>query len=127
MEESIKAKLKELTNSELVKLQYAIKRILEEREVSEELIKETIEYLYAKEGTALSIRYTDLTLYIEKAGLKREAIAKRIIEMWRKYPHFAESGCTIGEVESESHPIYPIYEENRYRLICYLRPRWSRS
>lgn len=124
--EWLQGRLKELADSELVELQYTIKHILEEREVSEELIKETIEHLYSKKGTALSIRYTDLALYLEKAGLKREAIAKRVIEMWRKYPYFAESGCPIGEIESESHPIYPTYEGNRYHLICYLRPRWER-
>lgn len=72
MEESIKAKLKELADNELVELQYSIKHILEEREVSEELIKETVEYLYSKKGTALSIRYTDLAIYLEKAGLKEK-------------------------------------------------------
>lgn len=126
MEESIKAKLKELADNELVELQYTIKHILEEREVSEDLIKETVEYLYSKKGTALSIRYTDLVIYLEKAGLKRDAIAKRVIDMWRKYPRFTESGCPIGETESDSHPIYPIYEGNRYQLICYLMPRWDR-
>lgn len=122
--EWLQGRLKELTDSELVEIQYAIKHILEEREVSEELIKETIEYLYSKES--ITLRYTDLTLYLEKVGLKREAIAKRVIEMWKKYPRFAESGCPIGEEASDENPIYPIYEGNRYHLICYIRPRWER-
>jgi len=123
MEGIIKEKLKELTDSELLELQYDIKHILEERGVSEDVIKETVGKLYEKIGG--SLRYTDLTLYLEKAGFKREAIAKRVVEMWKKYPHFAHGGCPIGEVESEEHPIYPTYEGVNYSLICYIEPRWE--
>lgn len=123
MEGIIKEKLKELTDSELLELQYAIKHILEERGISEDVIKETIGKLYEKKGG--SLRYTDITLYLEKAGFKREAIAKRVIEMGKKYPHFAHGGCPIGEVESEENPIYPTYEGVRYSHICYIEPRWE--
>lgn len=56
--------------------------------------------------------------------MKREAIARRIVGMWKKYPGFAHGGCPIGEVESTENPIYPIYDGDRYPLICYLEPRW---
>ncbi len=124
LEESIKAKLKELTDNELVELQYAIKHILEERGVSESVLKEAVEKLYKVSGGLL--RYTNVVLYLERAGYKRESIAKRVIDMWKKYPFFAESGSPIGEVESDENPIYPIHEGIRYHLICYLRPRWDK-
>ena len=123
MEESIKARLGELSDSELLELQYAIKHTLDERGVSEEVIKSAVEKLYGQHGGLL--RYTDLVEYLEGAGFKREAINKRIVEMWKKYPHFAEGGCPIGEEETFERPIYPTYEGVRYGHICYVRPRWD--
>lgn len=118
----IDEQLKELSTSELVELQRSITRILQEREVSENVIKNAVEYLYKiQNGT---IRYTDLTLYLEKQGLRREAIARRIVDMWRKNTSIAEGGCPIGEQESEENPIYPYVDNVKWHNICYLKKRW---
>lgn len=112
--------LKELSTNELVDLQRDITKILQEREVSEDVIKSAIEYL-AKSG---SDRYTDLTLYLEKQGLKRESIARRMVDMWKKDPFIASGGCPIGEQESPENPIYPYVDNVKYHNICYLKKRW---
>jgi hypothetical protein len=110
--------LKDLTTVELVELQINITKILQEREVSEDTIKAAVEYLY---GTSRgSVRYTDLTLYLEKQGLRRESIARRVVDMWRKNPRIAHGGCPIGESESDENPIYPHVDNTRYPHICYL-------
>lgn len=59
--------LKDLSTNELIEIQKSIKRIIEEREVSEDVIKRAIEYLDSI--TRGSVRYTDLTLS-GKAGFK---------------------------------------------------------
>jgi len=123
LDEDIILKLNELNINDLVELQYAIKHILEEREVSEDVIKEALEFLYRKNSG--SVRFTQLTLYLEKTGLKRESISKKVIEMWKKYYQFAESGCPIGEEASDDNPIYPIYEGERFHHICYLKPKYN--
>ena len=125
MEESIKARLGELPDSELLELQYAIKHILDERGISEEAIISAVEKLYGQHGGL--VRYTDLVIYLEGAGFKREAINKRIVEMVKKYPHFAHGGCPIGEEETLERPIYPTYEGVRYANICYVKPKWSQN
>lgn len=118
----INEQLKELSTSELVELQNSITQILQEREVSEDVIKSAVEYLYKiQNGT---VRYTDLTLYLEKQGLRREAIARRMVDMWRKNTNIAQGGCPIGEQESEENPIYPHVDNVRYPQICYLQKRW---
>ncbi len=114
--------LEELPTVELIKLQNSITRILQEREVSEDVIRSTIEHFDdIKRG---STRYTDLTLYLEKRGFKREAIARRLVNMWRRNTSIAEGGCPIGEEESEENPIHPHVDNVDYYQICYLRKRW---
>jgi hypothetical protein len=113
--------LKELSTNELVELQKNITRILQEREVSEDIIKDAYDHLYNTKGY---VRYTDLTLYLEKQGLKRESIARRIVDMWRNDPFMAEGGCPIGEQESVENPIYPYVDNMKYHNICYLKKRW---
>lgn len=71
-----------------------------------------------------TVRYTDLTLYLEKQGLKREAIARRTVDMWKKNPTIAHGGCPIGESESPENPIYPYVDGVKYHYICYLEKRW---
>ena len=68
-------------------------------------------------------RYTQLTLYLERQGLRREAIARRMVDIWKKNPRIAEGGCPIGEQESSENPIYPYVEGVRYYQICYLHRR----
>lgn len=114
VERSIEGQLKELSTNELIELQKSIAKILDEREVSEDVIKEAISYLGA------GVRYTKLTLYLEKQGLRREAIARRVVDMWRKNTSIATGGCPIGEVETPLNPIYPYIEETKYLQICYL-------
>lgn len=114
--------LKDLSTNELIEIQKSIKRIIEEREVSEDVIKRAIEYLDSI--TRGSVRYTDLTLYLEKQGLKRESISRRIVDMWRKNTDIAEGGCPIGEQESDENPIYPYVDNMKYNMICYLKKRW---
>ena len=82
-----------------------------------------MECLYRKSSG--SVRFTQLTLYLEKTGLKRESISKRVIQMWKKYHTFTDSGCPIGESMSNENPIYPIYEGTIYHQICYLKPRYE--
>lgn len=123
MEESIMAKLGELSDSDLLDIQYAIKHILEDREISEDTIKKAVDYLYKK--CSGQFRYTDLVMYLEETGFKREAINKVIIKMWKKYPFFAHGGCPIGEEDTLERPIYPTYEGIKYSNICYLEPRWE--
>lgn len=114
--------LKDLSTVELVELQRDITGILQEREVGEDVLKSAIEYLYKlQNGT---VRYTDLTLYLEKQGLKRESIARRMVEMWKKNPTIAHGGCPIGESESPENPIYPYVDGVKYHYICYLEKRW---
>jgi hypothetical protein len=118
----IDEQLKDLSTSELVELQNSITRILQEREVSENVIKDAVEYLYKlQNGT---VRYTELTLYLEKQGLRRESIGRRVVDMWKKYPGFAHGGCPIGESECSENPIYPNVDGVRYPHICYLEKRW---
>ena len=114
--------LKDLTTVELVELQINITKILQEREVSEDTIKSAIAYLDSI--TRGSVRYTDLTLYLEKQGLKRESIARRVVDMWRKNTSMGEGGCPIGEQESDENPIYPYVDNMKYNMICYLKKRW---
>lgn len=118
----IDEQLKDLSTVELIELQKSITRIIEGREVSEEVIKIAIEYLNSI--TRGSVRYTDLTLYLEKQGLKRESIARRVVDMWRKNSYMGEGGCPIGEQESEENPIYPYVDNVRWTNICYLKKRW---
>lgn len=118
----IDEQLEDLSTNELIELQKSIKRIVEEREVSEDVIKGAIEYL--DNITRGSVRYTDLTLYLEKQGLKRESIARRIVDMWRKNTSMGEGGCPIGEKESDENPIYPHVDNMKYNMICYLKKRW---
>jgi hypothetical protein len=118
----IHEQLKDLSTVELVELQKGITLILQEREVSEDVIRSAIGYLYGISRG--SVRYTDLTLYLEKQGLKRESIARRVVDMWRKNPYIAEGGCPIGEQESEENPIYPHVDNVKWHNICYMRPRW---
>lgn len=120
VERSIESQLKDLSTNELIELQKAITQTLEEREVSEDVIKEAINYLY-KIGKS---RYTDLTIYLEKQGLRRESISRRVVDMWKKNPFMAQGGCPIGEEESPENPIYPNVEGVRYYQICYLQKRW---
>jgi hypothetical protein len=114
--------LKDLSTNELIEMQKSITRIIEEREVSESVIKAAIEYLDSL--TRGSVRYTDLTLYLEKQGLKRESIARRIVDMWRRNTNIAEGGCPIGEQESGENPIYPHVDNVRWHNICYMKKRW---
>ena len=123
MEESIRVKLGELSDSDLLELQHAIKHTLEERGASEEVIKSAVEKL--SEQHRGSVRYTDLVVYLESAGFKRDAINKKIIEMRNKYFYFDESGCPIGEIDTPERPIYPTYEGVRHADICYVKPRWE--
>ncbi len=115
--------LGELSTNELVELQKNITRILQEREVSEDVIKSAIEYLYSISQYGF-VRYTDLTLYLEKQGLRRESIARRVVDMWRKNTYIAEGGCPIGEQESSENPIYPYVDNVRWHNICYMKKRW---
>lgn len=78
----IDEQLVDLSTNELIELQNSITRILQEREISEDVIKYTIEYLDSV--TRDSVRYTDLTLCLERRGFRREAIARRVVNMWRK-------------------------------------------
>jgi hypothetical protein len=118
----IDEQLKDLSTSELVELQKSITEILQEREVSENVIKDAVDYLYQlQNGT---VRYTDLTLYLEKQGLKREAIARRIVDMWKMDPAMTHGGCPIGEQESSENPIYPYVDGVKYHYICYIQKRW---
>jgi hypothetical protein len=119
---SFEEQLKDLSTVDLIELQNSITRILQEREVSEDVIKSTIEYL--SNISRGSVRYTDLTLYLEKRGFKREAIARRVVDMWRKNTNLADGGCPIGEQESDENPIYPYVDNTRYHMICYLQKRW---
>jgi len=123
MEEYIMAKLSELSDSELLDIQQTIKHILEDREISEETVKSTVDLLYKKHSG--NLRYTELVIYLEKAGFKRESISKVVIKMWKKYPFFAHGGCPIGEEDTLEHPIYPTYEGIKYNQICYIQPRWE--
>jgi len=122
MDVGIDEQLKDLSTVELIELQKSITRIIEGREVSEEVIKSAIEYLNSI--TRGSVRYTDLTLYLEKQGLKRESTARRVVDMWRKNSYMGEGGCPIGEQESEENPIYPYVDNVRWTNICYLKKRW---
>ena len=122
VEGNIEGQLKGLSTNELIELQKAITKTLDEREVSEDVIKGAIEYLY-KIGMSTP-RYTQLTLYLEKQGLRREAIARMMVDMWKKNPFMAEGGCPIGEQESSDNPIYPYVEGVRYPQICYVHRRW---
>ena len=120
-EGNIEGQLKDLSTNELIEIQKAITKILDAREVSEDVIKDAINYL-----TSIGMstpRYTQLTLYLEKQGLRREAIARRMVDMWKKNPVIAEGGCPIGEQESSGNPIYPYVEGIRYHQICYLHRR----
>lgn len=119
VEISIVNQLKELSTNELIELQKSIARILDEREISEDVIKEAINYFY-NIGKSTP-RYTALTLYLEKQGLRREAIARRVVDMWKKNPFIAQGGCPIGEVETPENPIYPRVDEVEYYQICYLQ------
>lgn len=121
VEGNIEGQLKGLATNELIELQKAITKILDEREVSEDVIKSAIDYL-TKIGMSTP-RYTQLTLYLEKQGLRREAIARRMVDMWKKNTSIAEGGCPIGEQESSENPIYPYVEGIRYYQICYLHRR----
>ena len=120
--DGIESQLKELSTNDLIELQKAITKILDEREVSEEVIKEALDYL-SKIGFDTP-RFTRLTLYLEKQGLRREAIARRVVAMWKKNPLIAQGGCPIGEQESNENPIYPYVDGVRYHLICYLQKRY---
>lgn len=115
VEGSIEGQLKELSTNELIELRKTIAKILDEREVSEDVIKDAINYL------GRGVRYTKLTLYLEKQGLRREAIARRIVDMWRKNPSIATGGCPIGETETSENPIYPYVDDVSYYQICYLQ------
>lgn len=123
MDNNITQRLKELSTSELTELHKEITRILDEREVSEDVIRDAISYLADRDPLSIGIRYTKLTLHLEKHGLRREAIARRIVDMWKKNPSIAEGGCPIGEEETAGHPIYPHVDEVRYYQICYLKKR----
>lgn len=118
----IKEQLEELSTVELIELQNDITRIVQEREVGEDVIKNAIDYL--SDISRGSVRYTDLTLYLEKRGLRRESIARRLVDMWRKNTNIGEGGCPIGEQESEENPIYPYVDNMRWNNICYLKKRW---
>lgn len=121
-EKSIELQLKELSTNELIELQKTITRTLDEREVGEDVIKEAVEYLYKISLMGMP-RYTQLTLYLEKQGLRREAIARRVVDMWKKNPVIAQGGCPIGEQESPDNPIYPYVDGVRYPHICYMQKR----
>jgi len=121
VERSIEGQLKDLSTNELIELRKTITKILDVREVSEDVIKEAADYLYR---IGVTLRYTNLALYLEKQGLRREAIARRIVDMWKKNPVMAHCGCPIGEQESIENPIYPYVEGVRYYQICYLEKRW---
>lgn len=120
-DKNIESQLKELSTNELIELQKSITRILDGRDVGEDVIKDAINYFYSI--GIYGPRYTQVTLYLEKQGLRREAIARRIIDMWRKDPFMAQGGCPIGEQESPENPIYPYIDETKYHHICYLQRR----
>lgn len=127
MDNEILSILNKMQSSELVDIQYIIDEILYDREVDENTIIEAVRYLCSKSESD-SIRYTKLTLYLEGAGFKRDAIGRRFVMMWKKALNnknilIAEGGSPIGESDTEENPIYPRYEGERYHQICYVRCR----
>lgn len=119
-DKSIYDQLKDLSTNELVNLQKAITQTLEERDVSEDVIKEAVRYLKSIQPYGGSVRFTTLTLYLEKQEIRRESIARRLVNMWKKNHSMSQSGCPIGEQDSHENPIYPHAEGVIYNHICYI-------
>lgn len=111
--------LKTLNDWELISIQQDIRSILRNRKISEESVLKTLKNI--KSSNFGTCRFTKLTLALEKEGFPRDAIANRVIDMVNSGVIENESGCPIGEADSEDNPIYPLVEGKRYIHVCYLK------
>lgn len=100
--------LDSLPNLELFILYYDIKHVIEDKELNEEIIFDTI-----KELTKYSrLQYDKLTLYLESKGYKRETISKKILDLI--------STGKLDYIQSWTTPIHLIYEGKEHVDIGFI-------
>lgn len=107
--EKEKEKLYELPMDTLLDLQESIKIILNEREIDTEIVSYAMRHLCKIYHDSVWIRYTKLTLFLEKAGFRRESISRELINMIRKgLFNFSTDFPIREEKETSENPIYTL-------------------
>lgn len=110
-EEKKKEKLYDLPMETLLELQESVKIILSEREIDTGTVSHVIKHLCNIYHEYPWIRYTALTLFLEKAGFRRESISRELGNMVEKgilsfsrYPPFPE------EKETPENPVFTLVD-----------------
>lgn len=97
--------------SELLELQESIRIILNNREIDADTMSYVIRHLCKIYRDYVWIRYTKLTLFLEKAGFKRESISRELINMARKgLFNFSTDFPFHEEKETPENPIYTLVD-----------------
>lgn len=78
MDDDIISGLVSLPSLELFVLYYDIKHVIEDKEIREEIILDTIKEISKDSSLGQKIPYDRLTLYLEGNGYNRETISKKI-------------------------------------------------
>lgn len=107
--EKEKEKLYELSMDALLDLQESIKIILNGREIDTDTVSYVIRHLCKIYHNSVWIRYTKLTLFLEKAGFRRESISRELINMVRKgLFNFSTDFPIREEKETPENPIFTL-------------------
>lgn len=101
MDKDIIDELESFSNLELFWIYYDIKHVLEDKELSDDTVLNTVKELI-KGSPINSILYDKLTLYLEKQGYKRETISKKVLDLIRK--------DKLDWIQSWTTKIHPKYE-----------------
>lgn len=109
--EKEKEKLYDLSMDDLLDLQESIKIILNGREIDTETVSYTMRHLCKIYSDYVWIRYTKLTLFLEKAGFRREYISRELINMVRKgLFNFSTNFPIYEEKETPENPIFTLVD-----------------
>lgn len=114
MDKDIIEGLDSLYNLELFVLYYDIKHVIEDKEISEEIISDAIKDIGKDSSLGERVPYDQLTLYLESKGYNRESISKKILDL-----------IGVGKLDSvqswttKTHPVYEGKEHIEVGLIYF--------
>ena len=101
----------------LLELQELAMVILSGREVDTDVVSHAIKHLCNVYRDKPWIRYTALTLFLEKAGFRRESISRELINMVGEGAFtFSRDWPVVGK-HTQENPIVPMHEGKQYPLV----------
>ena len=123
MDKDIIEGLKSIPDIELFILYYDIKHVIEDKEIDDEIILNSIKEINKKYNFSEShhVSYDKLTLYLEKKSYKRETISKKILDLI--------GAGKIDFVQSWTTEMHPTYEGKKHVEIgfIYFQHHWYKD